>query len=214
MSTQSGRSVMGVATLVLLVQAGVFYSASHGDALPLPAPLAAFPANLGSFQLAREGAVEPETIAILRADDLLLRWYSGPQGAANLFVAYFQTQRTGQSPHSPKNCLPGDGYQPSESGEVAIEAGGEMIHVNRYLVSRGDETSLVLYWYQTSGRVVADEFAAKFYLISDSITKHRSNTSLVRVVVPVSGGRVAEADKTATAFVSEVYPAVRAFLPK
>ena len=72
----------------------------------------------------------------------------------------------------------------------------------------------MLYWYQTSARVIADEFAAKFYLVGDSITKHRSNTSLVRVVVPVQTGRIAEADKTAIAFVQELYPAVRSFLPR
>ena len=215
MSNLSGLNpFLAAASSLLIIQAGLFYSASKADSVPLPLPLSAFPANLGSFQTSREGAVEPETVAILRADDLLLRWYAGAQGGANLFIAYFQTQRTGQSPHSPKNCLPGEGFQPSESGTINIQTGGETINVNRYLVSKGEETSLVLYWYQTSARVIADEFAAKFYLVGDSITKHRSNTSLVRVVVPVQPGRIAEADKTAIAFVQELYPAVRSFLPR
>jgi hypothetical protein len=69
---------------------------------------------------------------------------------APLFVAYFQTQRTGKTPHSPKNCLPGSGWAPSQSGMIGIRVPGETepIRVNRYIVSRGDNQDTVLYWYQ------------------------------------------------------------------
>jgi EpsI family protein len=87
------------------------------------------------------------------------------------------------------------------------------ININRYVVSKGDYQSVVLYWYQSQGRVIADEFAAKFYLISDSIRKHRSDTALVRVVVPVVPGHIDLADKTATDFVQAMYPVVRSYLP-
>src|SRR4051812_45187225 len=180
------KNSLGLLAAVLAIQAAFFYSASHGDATQLVAPLAAFPTTLGAFQLAQEGVVEPETLEVLRADDTLVRWYKSPEdGIASLFIAYFKTQRNGQSPHSPKNCLPGSGWQPSESGKIDVPADGETIHVNRYLVARGENESLVLYWYQSQGRVIADEFAAKFYLISDSIRKHRSDTALVRIIVSV-----------------------------
>src|SRR5947209_11215956 len=145
-----------ILTVVLIAQAVLFYSASHGDATPLAAPLSAFPRTLGAFQLFQEGVVEPETLAVLKADDTLTRWYKGPDGEANLFIAYFQTQRTGQSPHSPKNCLPGAGWQTTEggSGTVDIQIPGETIHINHYMVAKGDNESLVLYWYQSHGRVI------------------------------------------------------------
>jgi EpsI family protein len=107
-----------------------------------------------------------------------------------LFIAFFKTQRYGQAPHSPKNCLPGNGYEPIESGPITVAVPGraEPIRINRYLTARGDEKSVTLYWYQSHDRVIAGEFAAKFWLIADSIRYHRSDTSLVKIVVPVRDG--------------------------
>lgn len=203
-------------TVLLVLQAVLFYTASHGDATPLVSPLSAFPRALGDFQLAQEGVVDEETLAVLKADDTLTRWYSGPGGGASLFIAFFKTQRTGQSPHSPKNCLPGSGWQTTQggSGTVNVQVGSESIHINHYMVSRGDNQSLVLYWYQSHGRVIADEFAAKFYLIADSIRMHRSDTALVRVVVPVARGQEAQAETLAANFVKAAYPVVREYLPR
>jgi EpsI family protein len=207
-----------VLSVLLVAQSVLFYTASHGDATPLAAPLMAFPHTLGGYQLAQEGVVDAETLNILKADDTLTRWYVNPAvGGANLFIAFFQTQRTGQSPHSPKNCLPGSGWQTTDGGSGTMDAqvpGGGTIHINHYLVSRGEEESLVLYWYQSHGRVIADEFAAKFYLIADSIRKHRSDTALVRVVVPVVHGQESRAETTAADFVKASYPTIKAYLPQ
>lgn len=200
-------------TLVLVVQAALFYSASHGENTPLPLPLSTLPATFGDWRLLQEGVVEEDTREVLKADDLLTRWYVGPEGGANLFMAYFKTQRTGQSPHSPKNCLPGSGFQPSESGRIDVKVGDRTININKYIVSKGDSESVVLYWYQSQGRVIADEFAAKFYLIEDSIRNHRSDTSLVRVVVPVMNGDRDKAVNTAVDFVKASFPVIDSWLP-
>ena len=201
-------------TIVVIAQAVLFYSASHGESTPLAAPLIAFPTAFGAWHMAQEGVIEKDVEEILKADDLMTRWYVSPEGGANLYMAYFKTQRTGQSPHSPKNCLPGTGWQPSENDRISLQTGGDTIRINRYLVSKGSEESMVLYWYQSQGRVIADEFAAKFYLITDSIRKHRSDTSLVRVVVPVPQGQRERAEKVALDFVKASYPVIRAYLPE
>jgi EpsI family protein len=205
-----------ILTLVVVVQAVLFYSASHGESTPLPLPLSSFPDGLGQWKLHSESVVDPEEEAVLKADDTLKRVYTNPQGyPASLFIAYFKTQRTGQSPHSPKNCLPGSGFQPVENGRVDVAVPGGSIDINKYVVSSGEDESVVLYWYQSQGRVIADEFAAKFYLIADSIRHHRSDTSLVRVVVPVAGGLSrGEANKIALNFVQAAYPAVDSWLPR
>lgn len=205
-----------ILTLVLVVQAVLFYSASHGESTPLPLPLSAMPARVGDWKLAQEGVVDDDSRAVLRADDLLSRWYVSPEGGANLFIAYFKTQRAGQSPHSPKNCLPGAGYQPveNESGRIDVAVNGGSIRINKYVVAQGDNESIVLYWYQSQGRVIADEFAAKFYLIADSIRRHRSDTALVRVVVPVTGQtNRQQASRTAVDFVRAMYPMISSWLP-
>jgi len=203
-----------VLTVVLAAQAFLFYSASHGESTPLAMPLSAFPTNFGNWSMIQEGVVEKETLDVLRADDTLTREYANGNGAVNLFIAYFKTQRTGQSPHSPKNCLPGSGWQPSENDRVNLTTGGDTIRINRYVVSKGEEESVVLYWYQSQGRVIADEFAAKFYLIEDSIRKHRSDTSLVRVVTPVIGQQREQAEQVAEDFAKVAYPVIRGYLPR
>jgi EpsI family protein len=203
-------------TLVLVVQGVLFYSASHGENTPLPAPLTAFPGSVGSWQTVQEGVIDQDTRDILKADDLLSRVYASPEGGAELFIAYFKTQRQGQSPHSPKNCLPGSGWQtvPSETGRVDIPVSGGSIHINRYVVSKGEAQSVVYYWYQSQGRVIADEFAAKFYLVSDSIRHHRSDTALVRVVVPIRQNATQQAEKIGVDFVQAAFPVVKGFLPQ
>jgi EpsI family protein len=205
-----------VLTLALVVQTVLFYTAAHGEKVPLAKPLDDFPSQIGPWTLQQTGVVEPEVRDVLKADDLMTRWYVDPAlGGADLFVAYFKTQRTGQSPHSPKNCLPGSGWSPSVTGyiDVNIPSRDETIRINKYIVTKGDSKDVVLYWYQAQNRVIADEFAAKFYLVTDSIRYHRSDTALVRVVVPVQGVSEADAVARGVAFVQVVYPELKAFLP-
>jgi EpsI family protein len=202
-------------TLVLVVQTGLFYSASHGEVVPQAAPLKGFPVEVGGWRLLQEGVIDQDTQDVLKADDLLHREYGSKEGGAGLFIAFFKTQRQGQSPHSPKNCLPGSGWQQMSSNPIDVPIEGEgSIRINQYVVEKGEAQSVVYYWYQSQGRVIADEFAAKFYLVSDSIKHHRSDTALVRVVVPIRAGRTEEAEKVGTDFVRAFYPKVKAYLPR
>ncbi len=203
-------------TLVVVAQATLFYTASHGENTPLPAALTTFPPVLGHWHQVEEGVIDADTRDVLKADDLMSRVYADGPTKAELFIAYFKTQRQGQSPHSPKNCLPGSGWQtvPEETGRVDVPVADGAIHINQYVVSKGEAQSVVYYWYQSQGRVIADEFAAKFYLVSDSIRHHRSDTALVRVVVPILPNRTKEAEKNGYEFIQAAYPVVRAFLPQ
>ena len=206
-----------VLTALLLLQMAGFVAVSRRETVPLTRPLSELPSQLGAWSLVQESDVDQETMAVLRADDVLSRVYADPaQGrGASLFVAYFKSQRTGQAPHSPKNCLPGAGWTPSESDVVAIPIPGraEPIAVNRYVVSKGDEKSVVLYWYQSRDRVVASEYRAKFYLVADAIRYNHTDTALVRVVVPVSGNDTDAATNTAEEFVRASFVALRRHLP-
>lgn len=207
---------LAVLTLILIGHGGLYYTASGSERTPLAAPLVAFPRRLANWYLVKEGVVEQETLEVLKADDTMYRVYQNDalriQGS--LFIAYFQTQRQGQSPHSPKNCLPGSGWQPEENDIVSVPVGSDTIQINHYVVSKGDDASIVYYWYQSQGRAIAGEFAAKFYLVADSIRKHRSDTALVRIIVPRppnSGNIPAGA---ALDLVRAAYPAVKAHLPQ
>jgi EpsI family protein len=206
-----------VVSLLLLVQAAAYYAvASRPEQMPVVRPLAEFPSDIGPWRTVRDVQVEPEVQEVLRADDILNRVYAGAGPVpAFLFVAFFKTQRMGQAPHSPKNCLPGSGWEPSETGFLDLQPPGrpEPIRVNRYVVSHGDEKSVVLYWYQSHKRVIASEYAAKFWLVADSVRYHRSDTALIRIVVPVVNNDTASATKTGVDFIQAAYPALHAQLP-
>jgi EpsI family protein len=208
---------VGILTLVLVVQATLFYTASRGERVPAVQPLDLFPAQLGGWQEVQNFPVEQEIRDQLKADDLLNRLYGDPESrtAVSLFVAYFKTQRTGQSPHSPKNCLPGTGWEPEATGfvDVTVEGQPEPIRINRYVVSHGGEKSVVLYWYQSQRRVIASEYSAKFWLVMDSIRYHRSDTALVRVTIPVANNDQDAATRMGVSFVRTVFPALKGYLP-
>jgi EpsI family protein len=207
----------GVLSVVLIAEALLFHAASRGERVPAGKPLEFLPAQIQDWRMVQDTPIEPEILDQLKADDTLNRMYAraGSEVTVNLFVAYFRTQRTGQSPHSPKNCLPGTGWEPSSTGFLNVPIAGQPqpIRINRYVVSRGEEKSVVLYWYQSPRRVIASEFSAKFWLVMDSIRYHRSDTALVRVTVPVWQNGDRAATDLGVAFVESVFPALKSYLP-
>jgi len=207
-----------IVTVFLVQQGLVFYAVGlRAETMPSPAPLASLPSLLSGWQLYRDVKMDQETLDILKADDTLNRVYINPEQTASafLFVAFFKTQRNNQAPHSPKNCLPANGYEPIESGEIQVAVPGRdaPVSINRYLTVRGDEKSVTLYWYQSHGRVIAGEFSARLWLIADSIRYHRSDTSLVKVVVPVRNNDPDAATRTAIDFVKAVFSPLERQLP-
>jgi EpsI family protein len=161
--------------------------------------------------------LDKDTLDVLKADDIMSRVYQNQKTGqmATLFVAFFETQRTGKAPHSPKNCLPGAGWVPSQSGVVDISVPGQAkpIEVNRYVVARGQNQSVVLYWYQARNRVIASEYSAKLFTVADAIRYDRSDTSLVRVVVGAPEGNTQAAMATAAAFVKSFFEPLKHYLP-
>jgi len=144
----------------------------------------------------------------------LNRVYATPTIGANLFVAAFRSQRNGKTPHSPKNCLPGSGWTPLTSDQVSIDVGrSQPIQVNRYVVAHGDERSLVLYWYQSRDRAIASEYTAKFWVVVDAMRLNRTDTALVRVVIPIANRDEEAATKQASDFVRSFYGTLREYLP-
>lgn len=212
-----------IVTALLILQTAFLYSAVRPEFIPPSRPLEGMPTTLGNWQLVQTGVIEQEVLDVLKADDLLNRIYcpaSSPECAktgvnrAELFVAGFRSQRTGKAPHSPKNCLPGSGWVKISSGEIPIDVGlPTPISVNRYVVAYGSQRSLVLYWYQSRDRVVADEFKAKFWVIRDAIRLNRTDTALVRVIVPVVKKDEAQAEATAADFVKSFYSTLLTYLP-
>jgi len=203
-------------TLFLLIQTAVLYSSIRAEYVPPSRSLAEVPRQIGAWNMFAEGYVDEETQAVLKADDLLNRSYRDSSTGAdvNLFVAAFRSQRNGKAPHSPKNCLPGAGWTQMSSDNYSIDVGlAAPIVVNRYVIVHGDAKELVLYWYQSRDRVVADEFKAKFWVVADAMRLNRTDTALVRVISGINDNDVDGATQRATSFVRAFFVTLRQYLP-
>jgi EpsI family protein len=148
-------------------------------------------------------------------DEYLLRSYAGADSTSagfSIYVGYYQHQARGHTIHSPKNCLPGAGWEALTSATAAVPIAGASVQVTRYLLQRNDERAVVLYWYQGRGRVENNEYVVKWDLLRDAALRRRSDEALVRVVVPIATGE-SEALAVATAVASQLIPAVDEALP-
>ena len=204
-------------SLLLVAQAAAYYLIPKAEYAPAAPPMSAFPSEMGGWRMVAEYPIEDAVQKVLRADDTLNRSYSSSSDVPlNLFMAYFKSQKSGVAPHSPKNCLPGSGWAPlsSEITKVKISGREEPLDVNRFIVARGTEKTLVLYWYQTAYRVIASEYEAKIWLVIDSLLHRRSDTAIVRVVAPLPEGREGEIEKLTAEFISAAFPSVSKQIPQ
>lgn len=128
----------------------------------------------------------------------ILRGYQSPgRPYYSIFVSYYDEQRQGKSIHSPKNCLPGGGWEPVESAAITIPSSSGPVTVNRYRLVKDGQSAVVYYWYQGRGRVAHDEFRVKYELLRDAALHGRTEEALVRIFVQVRGDDVAGADAVA-----------------
>ena len=180
-----------------------------------------FPMQLGAWRGIAEPPLDEAVLKVLGADDYLARVYYKREGAAvGLYMGYHGTQRQGDTIHSPLNCLPGSGWAPVSQDRLLIadvDGQGRDITVNRYMVQKGLERQLVLYWYQSHGRVVASEYSSRLYLIYDAMRLNRTDGSMVRVISPLKFGSTddgAAAERIAEEFVRVIFPLLPAYLPQ
>ncbi|MHB8655920.1 MAG: exosortase C-terminal domain/associated protein EpsI [Terriglobia bacterium] len=175
---------------VLLVGAWVLLqNVSHGERVMPHRRIADVPMTLGEWQ-GMDAPIEPRILKATGVDDHLNRIYTDSEGEqVGVYVGYYESQRTGDTIHSPKNCLPGAGWQPVQARRLTIDVpGSKPITVNEYLIERGLERDIVLYWYQGRGRVVASEYWGKFWLVADAITSNRTDGCLVRLYTSAKDG--------------------------
>ena len=105
---------------------------------------------------------------------------------ASIYIGFYESQTSGKTIHSPKNCLPGTGWEAVSSTTADVDVGdGLPVTVNRYVLKNGDAQALVLYWYQGRGRVAHNEYLVKWDLLRDAAVKRRTDEALVRIVVPI-----------------------------
>jgi EpsI family protein len=187
---------------------------SHGEAIPLRRPLATLPMHLQNWD-GVEVPIEPRIIKAVAVTDYLSRSYrTGTGSRVALYVGYYKSQRTGEFIHSPKNCLPGAGWEPVSAGYAALKLpDGHKAMVNQYIVENGSQRQIVLYWYQSHGRIVASEYWGKAYLVADALRLNRTDAALVRISTSVTRGHEQESVQRANAFAEVFLTESKGLLP-
>jgi EpsI family protein len=174
-------------------------------------PLRDFPASISSWH-SEDLPFDAADIKEIGVDDYINREYSGSGRPIELYIGYYKDQRSGDAIHSPKNCLPGEGWEPVRSTLLQIGSVDKPVLVNEYIVEKGTSRDLVLYWYQTHGRVVASEYWAKFWLVADGVRHRSTDGAMIRIWTTAADGEES-AQARATDFARRVYPQVSEFLP-
>jgi EpsI family protein len=191
--------------------------ATRPEVVPLRRPLVEMPYLLDSWQGRDLPRMSADVLAVLGADDYLNRMYvRESRDVVSLYIGFYQSQRNGDTIHSPMNCLPGAGWQPMTTSavDVPLADGSGAIHAKRVLIQKGPDQQVVLYWYQSHGRSIANEYVSKAYMIYDAFRLNRSDAALVRVVSPVLANDTEEAaGRRAVDFIKAFAPRIERFLP-
>ena len=185
-------------------------------------PFSQFPMHLSGGWTGRTDHLDSDVLATLQLDDYLLANYAREgEPWINLYSAYYASQSSGVSSHSPRTCIPGGGWKVTQIEETPVTwvsgAGQPAVTmtVNRTVIQKGEQRQLVYYWFNQRGRVLTNEVAVKWYILQDSIARKRSDGALLRLVTLVPPGEdIAAADRRLTAFLGTVAPLLKSHVPE
>ena len=213
-----------------MLSAAALYRRGDKDRTPPSTPLSQLPYSIGPWS-GTDVSIPTDALTLLGHGQFVNRIYtvdhvpaasagvddSTPVStdAVGLLIAYFPTQRTGQSIHSPQNCLPGAGWTFVSSGTTEIPLPSrKAARVGEYLIANATSRAEVLYWYQTQGNIIANDYRAKLSMLASSIRYNRTDAALVRIVVPIVKGESQQsARRRAHLFAAATIPILPTYIP-
>lgn len=202
----------------LLLTAAALVRASQQEPTPLREPFDKLPMQFGSYTGARAEDLDAKVLEVLGVEEWVNRSYRAADSdlRVGFYLGYWASQRQGDTIHSPMNCLPGSGWQPISTSRIPLPGGPEGAELNRVIVEKGGERLMVLYWYQSHGRIIASEYWSKIHMVLDAMRTNRTDAAMMRVVVPMPRDRAnaaADAEKQGVRFVRELLPLLDRHLP-
>jgi EpsI family protein len=205
---------LGITVALLLGAFILLHTVSHGEPVVSRRPLSELPYSVGKWSGQERPFSDQITQAAGVSDYTNRFYYSEGVAPVELYVGYYGSQRTGDTIHSPRNCLPGAGWDPIRSGFVTVPVAlGRKIVVNEYLIQQDQNRQLVFYWYQTGGRIIASEYAGKFWMVADAISRNRTDGALIRLVTPITDNEE-RAQARLVEFTRDLFPKLDVILPK
>jgi EpsI family protein len=206
---QASWRFTAVAALLAATWAASVISAKRSPE-PLAEPLESIPGQIGAWRGSADRKLDPATLSVLKPTSYLSRVYQRDNVAVDFFTAFYALQEAGETMHSPRNCLPGSGWEVWRHQTVDVTVEGKGVTLNSYGVQNGAQRMVVLYWYQTPERIVASEYYAKVCLVLDAVLRSHTSGSIVRIVAPDHPDAV----KAALEFAAEIIPQVQRCLPR
>ncbi len=210
-----------VVLLLLVAAFTTLHLRASVDRVPPSEPLSLLPQTIDGWS-SRDIPINQDTLDILGDGRFLNRLYtiSTPAGRlaeppVSLFIGYFPTQRTGQSIHSPQNCLPGAGWTFASSGKLYLNTPEiKNYAVGEYVIANGTNKQVVLYWYLAHGRSIANDYVAKAYMMADAIRYNRTDGALVRLVTPLDANESLDSARARVIkFADRLVPTLPRFIP-
>jgi EpsI family protein len=201
-----------IAAIILLAASASLRGLSRGEQTLAREPLQNLPHQFASWS-GEDRPLQPQIVEAVNVTDYTNRLYRGASAdPVLLYIGYYGSQRTGTTIHSPKNCLPGAGWEPIGARYTPIVVDGRSIAINEYIVQRDQDRQMVFYWYQGRGRVISSEYWGKFWMVADAISRNRTDGALVRVMTPVTGSEQ-EARERLLVFTQALVPHLDRFIP-
>jgi exosortase D (VPLPA-CTERM-specific) len=206
----SGSVGLMIASIFLFVSFTIIqYLDDREEYYPGRVSFVNFPQALETWKGRHESLDKRVVEKLGMTDYLLMNFENNSRQPVNFYIAYYESQRKGESPHSPKVCVPGGGWEITELKRINANAHP----VNRTIIQKGNQKQLVYYWFQGHGRIIANEYINKWYLLVDAILKNRTDGALVRVVTPIfPTEEIVDADKRLLDFLSVAEPELKNYL--
>lgn len=211
------KQYMAVVALLTAMAVSSMYITARAEVHPPRSDFDNFPMQLGDWRGQRD-SIEKIYLDALKLDDYVMANYvNSKQDYVNLYVAYYASQSAGESAHSPRSCIPGGGWLIKQMSSYSVEGvtiNKVPLRVNRLVIQKGDIRELVYYWFQQRGRVITNEYAVKWYLMVDAITRNRTDGALVRLTTTVNPNEnLSEGDSRLTAFAALAVPQLHSYIP-
>jgi len=205
-----------IASAVMLLTMALLYMISQTENIYPNKPFSTFPKQIGQWR-GEEHFFKDKIYAVLGVDDSFLANYQSPDGhLVQLYIGFYQSQREGDLIHSPKNCMPGAGWNIVQTAIETVDgfdADPDERKLIKLVLQKGAQKQIVLYWFQSRGRIIASEYMQKIYLVWDAITRQRTDGSFVRLIAPVQNGDSDSAWEDLKSFARQLDQVLSVYLP-
>lgn len=205
--------ISGLIVMTILLSTGVEFR----EKIPISQSFAHFPDKIGDWSGNRQKMSQKYLDALDLSDYLLVDYQDTTSKSINFYVAYYESQRKGESIHTPETCLPGSGwvYKELGPGEVRLPDMNKSVKMNRALVQKGKARQLSYFWFSQRGRTLSNAYQLKLFTFLGALTKQRTDGALVRLITPIyESESLAEADERLKKFTYQVDPVLSQFLPQ